>query len=223
MKKDLKNITDGILNDASIREAKNDNDTLRLWESHKEQSALWRALALLQVPVTFVAIVFAMAMYYSRDIYLQVPEKPAPGIYKADEIPGIEFIGVASNYINLIATYNLKTAAKQFDEAQKYLVEPVLTQFNTEILGEELKIIQQTRRSQVFWIDPEKTTIERGQDGKSVIVKLSGLREKRVGDKPAPEVETTYIVTLSTIPRNSLSPYGIVITHVNVESGAERS
>lgn len=46
-----------IIDDTSFREGRGDNDTVRLWENYREQALLWRGLALLQMLVTFTALV----------------------------------------------------------------------------------------------------------------------------------------------------------------------
>ena len=214
----VKKMAQDLVGDTQFREGRNDNDTVRLWENYREQALLWRAIAFLQIPVSFICVVFAIVMWFSRDIILNVPEKPAPGVYSAYEIRDVEFITFANQYVNLIATYNFTTAERQFNEAQKYLVEPVLSKFQVEMTDQELNTVKQTRRSQTFWVDPEKTKIERTEDDRQVIVTLQGNREKRVGEKAAPEVESIYQVTLETQPNNTFNPYGIVISNVAVEN-----
>src|SRR6185436_12529117 len=97
------------------------NDTLRLWEGHREQATLWRAIALLQIPATVCALVFSMMIWGTRQITLNVPSKPLPGIYVAQDIPDSEFINVAQGYINLIGTYQPAIVRRQFEEARKMI------------------------------------------------------------------------------------------------------
>ena len=157
MDKPISEAAKRLMHDSRFREAKKENDTFKLWENYREQALLWRALALLQIPVTIVALIFAGVIWLNRDITLNVPSKPLPGLYSASEIPDSEFLSFGESYINLVATYQSHTAKKQFNTAAEMLIEPVLSQFEEEILKKELDAIVENRRSQVYYIDPSKT------------------------------------------------------------------
>ncbi|NLF24150.1 MAG: hypothetical protein GX589_00630 [Deltaproteobacteria bacterium] len=204
-----------IINDSRFREAKADNDTVRLWENYREQALLWRALALLQIPGTFIALFFALVMWINRETILNVPAKPLPGYYAASEIPDAEFISVASDWVNLVATYQPLVVSKQFDEAARWLVEPMLTRFKTEMLEQEVATVKNTMRSQVYYVDPTRTMIERDEED-NVIVTLVGERLKIVAGINVPSTITQFRITMTTQPRNKLNEYGIVI--INAES-----
>jgi hypothetical protein len=209
--------------DTALREARAPNDTIRLWENYREQALLWRALALIQVPSTVCAILFAYVMFSKREVTLQVPAKPLPGYYLADEIPDEAFVGRASDFVNLIATYQPTTAQRQFQKASEYLIEPVLTTFIGELMKQELQAIQTTSRTQVYWIDPEKTDIERDDDSGNVVVTFSGERRKLVAGQAVPDVVTTFTITMTTVPRNPLNEFGIMINNVASESSELQS
>ena len=202
-----------IINQASVVESKQSGDTLRLWESFREQAHLWRAIALLQVPTTFIAIIFALMIWNTRSITLNVPAKPLPGMYLAQDVPDSEFIDQTTTYINLIATYQPATARRQFAEARKMLMEPILSQFDIEMFGTELKAIESTNRTQIVFIDPTKTRVER-QQNHEVKVYMTGERMKMIAGKELEPQITEFSVTLKTIPRNPLNPYGIMIVNV---------
>jgi len=206
-----------IVDDTRFRESKRESDTVRVWENYREQALLWRSLALIQVPASLIALIFALAIWFTRTTILNVPAKPLPGYYAADEIPDPEFISVATEFINLIATYQPVTARKQFKEAAKYLFEPMSSRFEQEMMGRELTAIENTRRTQVFFVDPTKTELIRNQDG-SVTVTLVGERQKLVAGEVLPTVMTQFSLTMTTIPRNTLNQYGIVIKNVEVTS-----
>ena len=206
-----------LLKETRFREAKRDTDTVRLWENYKEQALLWRALALLQIPATFAAIIFAMITYWNATTILNVPAKPLPGYYAASEIPDAEFISAATDFVNLIATYQTFTARRQFQEASKLLFEPMLARFEADMLGRELTAIENTRRTQIYFIDPTKTEIIRNYDD-SVTITLVGERQKIVAGEVLPNVMTQFRVTMNTIPRTVLNQYGIVITNIEVTS-----
>lgn len=209
-----------IIEDSRFREAKSDNDTVRLWENYREQALLWRALALLQIPATLIALVFALVMWINRETILNVPAKPLPGYYSASEIPDAEFISVATDWVNLVATYQPIVAKKQFEEAARWLVEPVLTRFKTEMLEHEVETIKNTMRSQVYYVDPTQTTIERDEED-NVIVTTVGERLKIVAGVNIPSTVTQFRITMNTQPRNKLNEYGIVV--VNVETTVTKS
>ena len=205
-----------LVEKTKITESKNKSDTLVLWEAYKNQALMWRSIALLQIPATLGAIILCFSLWGTRSITLNVPLKPAPGIYEVKDIYDVEFIDYATDFINLIASYQPNIARRQFDEASKMLREPMLSRFENEILGDELKAIESTSRTQLFFIDSTKTNIERTPD--EVNVSFTGDRLKIVAGKELPTLSSKYTVTLKTIPRNRLNPYGIVITNVVFEN-----
>ena len=202
-----------ILKGTKIQDAKGHSDTIRLWESYRDQAMLWRSLALLQIPATFISCVLALYLWSTHKIELKVPSKPLPGIYAAQEIPDTEFMDVATEFVNLIASYQPDVARRQYDKAQQMVVEPLLTKFSTEMSNGEVKAIESTRRTQVFFVDPIKTVLTR-EDANSVRVKFSGDRLKIVAGKELPMRSSEYAITMKTIPKNKLNPYGIVVTNV---------
>lgn len=202
-----------IIDQAGFKESRTENDTVRVWENYREQALLWRAMSLLQMPITVLSILLAIFIWNQRETHLDVPARPLPGFYEAGEVVDEEFIGRAREFVNLIASYQPDTARIQFKHASRYLVEPVLSNFKRQMLTQELQIIENTRRTQLFFIDPTKTEIERvGYD--QVIVTFRGSREKLVASKKVPEVLSQFRIFLTTIPRNELNPFGIVITNI---------
>jgi hypothetical protein len=91
----IKNLSAGT----SIKDLKGETDTVKLWEAYKEQAALWRALALFQIPATFCLVVFSLLLWVGRSTTLNVPAKPLPGIYLSKEVPDTEFIEYAKKHI----------------------------------------------------------------------------------------------------------------------------
>jgi hypothetical protein len=180
---------------------------------------MWRSLSLIQFPATMAAIIFAFVMWCTREINLTVPSKPEPGVHAAQDIPDTEFINAANNYVNLIATYQPGTARNQFTVARSMLKEPLYTKFTEEMMGGELGAIESTSRTQVFFADPLRTSIKR--DGNDVIVTTVGERWKVIAGSALPTVTSRFTITLSTIPRNPLNPYGIVITNVVFKANIE--
>ena len=148
-----------IVQDTQVVDTRDTSDTIRLWESYREQAMLWRGLALIQIPVTLVALLFCTVLWFTRTVTLNVPQAPLPGIYEAREIPDVEFIEVATNFVNLVATYQPAVARRQFEEARQYLIEPMLDKFEVDMLGTEIRAIENTNRTQIFFVDPAKTCL----------------------------------------------------------------
>ena len=205
-----------ILNDSKVMEAGKGSDTIRIWESFRDQAILWRSLALLQIPTTLIALLFAFVIWETRSVTLNVPPKPLPGQYPVQQIPDIEFIDAATEFVNLIATYQSIVARKQFNRAAEMVVEPFLETFRREMLDQELKAIETTGRTQVFFVDPTYTKIERGER-QQVVVSMRGSALKLVAGKELPETELEFKVTMSTVPKTSLNPYGIVVTATSAD------
>jgi hypothetical protein len=205
--------------DTQLAAGRDQSDTIRLWENYKDQSLMWRSLSLIQIPTTLIAIIFALVMWSTREITLTVPSKPMPGIYAAQDIPDNEFVNVAMDYINLIATYQPRTARRQFEAASAMLKEPLLTKFKEEILNSELGAIENSSRTQVFFVDPLKTGVARR--GNDVTVSIEGERWKVIAGAELPTVTSRFRVTMTTIPRNQINPYGIVITSVSFKSNTK--
>lgn len=197
-------------------------DTIRLWEGYREQAYLWRALSLLQMPATALSIAAALVMYFFADTIIEVPERPQPGYYSLKQLPDSQFINAATSVINLMATYQPAVARRQFKTARKYLWEPALTEFEQTMMGEELRAIEETKRSQMFFINPRLIKVERFPEVDLVVVRVPGLRQKLIGDKPLPADEMVYYVKMTTIPRNVHNEYGIVITDVRLRRADER-
>ncbi|RMG44035.1 MAG: hypothetical protein D6719_02635 [Candidatus Dadabacteria bacterium] len=206
-----------ILKDANIIDSRGENDTFKLWENYREQAMLWRGIAVLQVPITFFTLIMCMWLYGTRTTILNVPAKPLPGQYQAQEIPDTEFINTGTEFINLIASYQSNVARRQFLKAAEMLREPMLTKFRKEMMETELQAIETTNRTQIFFADPLKTKITRPSRDTAVL-SVTGERLKIIAGRELPPVRSRFTVTMTTVPRNPLNPYGIVITDVKHEN-----
>ena len=191
-------------------------DTIRLWEGYRDQAFLWRALALLQMPATALAISAALIMYFFADTVIEVPQRPQPGHYSVKQLPDSEFISVATEVVNLIASYQPAVARQQFSTARKYLWEPALSVFEQEMMTNELRTIEETVRSQLFFINKSQIKVERFAELDKVVVRLPGTRQKLIGNKPLPQDEIVYYVKMTTIPRNVHNEFGIVIIDIKL-------
>lgn len=203
----------------AVRPPRRESDTLRLWEAYLDQAILWRAIALLQIPATLGMLLFTMWIYYNRTIVLNVPQKPLPGQYTVDQLTEPILIDAATDFINLIMSYTPKTARRQMVEAEQRVVEPLLTTFTRDIIETDLKAIEQTQRTQMFLIDPTKTTLSRGNG--TATVTFEGDRIKIVSGKEFPVSSWRYFITMETRPRNRLNEYGVVITGMQFEPTKE--
>jgi hypothetical protein len=197
-------------------------DTIRLWESYKEQAYLWRALAILQMPATALSICAALIMYFFADTVIEVPERPQPGYYSVKQLPDSQFIETAQAVVNLVATYQPAVARRQFKTARKYLWEPALTEFEETMMGPEIKAIEETRRSQIFFVNPRLIKVERFPEYEQVVVRIPGLRQKLIGNQPLQPDEMVYYVKMTTVPKNVSNEYGVVITDIHLRRADER-
>ena len=178
---------------------------------------MWRALALLQMPATALAVLAALVMYFFADTIVEVPERPQPGIYSVKRLPDSEFINAASQVVNLINSYQPETARAQFIEARRYLWEPALSEFQNTMMRSDLKTIEETYRSQLFFINNRFVKVERYPENDYVVVRLPGIRYKIIGNKQLNPDRVIYYVRMTTIPNNVHNPYGIVIDNIRVE------
>jgi hypothetical protein len=212
----MKSKVKDLVQSASVVDARNTGDTIRVWESYREQAGMWRALALLQVPVAALSLVFALVTWTNRKTILNVPPKPLPGVYQAQDIPDSEFVDAATNFVNLISTYQYVIARRQFTRASELIINPLLERFKADYLETELRTIETISRSQVFFVDPSKTRIKR--EGSAVTVTMEGDRMKVVAGRELDPEKTKYTVTLRTIPRTDINPYGIVVQDLSIEN-----
>jgi len=204
---------------SAVMEARGESDTLKLWESHREQATLWRTIALFQFISFPLLVLFSFYVYSTRSITLHVPPKPLPGHYSANEIPDSEFISNATNFVNLIASFQPKVARKQYEAATEQLMEPALSQFQEEMVALELRAIESTQRTQLFFVDPSKTKVTYGT--REATVTLEGEKVKFISGRRIPSTAARYQITMTTIPHHSLNQYGIIITRVAVEDLGE--
>lgn len=203
-----------LVKNADVIDSKGQTDTIRLWENYREQASLWRAIALLQVPMSCVALIFALIMWSNRVQNLIVPPSPEPGTHQVQKIPDSYFIDEAQNFVNLIATFTPSVVQRQYEAAERHLVNPLLDKFKREFMINEIQTISSTNRTQLFSIDPTKTTVNR--EGPQVIVSFTGDRVKSIAGRELEPIETRYSVSLVTIPRNELNPFGIVVRDLDI-------
>ena len=216
MAKEKVAIKDSIIGQLDRVGGRAGTDTIRLWESYREQAYLWRALALLQMPATCTAIVFAVVIYFTADTIVEVPDLPQPGFYSVKKLPDRQFIDMGTQVVNLISTYQPAVADSQFNTARKYLWEPALTAFDQTMMTLELRAIKETTRTQVLFVDDNLVNIERFPAQDYVVVRIPGTRQKLIGNKPLAPEQVVYYIKMTTIPRNVHNKYGIVVTDIRL-------
>jgi len=191
-------------------------DTIKLWEHYRDHAYMWRAICLLQLPGTFLALVAALLMYYTADTVIEVPEKPKPGHFSVKQLPDSEFIDIATKVVNLMTTYQPHSAKEQFYSARELLWEPALSEFERAYVKDELKVVEETNRSQMFFIDPKLMKVERVKDQDKITVRIAGVRQKLISQRPQPPEEMVFYVKMTTIPRNIHNEYGIVVVDLRL-------
>jgi len=203
---------------SELIDGRTSNDSIRLWERYRDHAYIWRAVTILQFPVSVLGLGIALFFYYTADTSVQVPENPQPGHYSVKQLPDSEFIDVATKVVNLISTYQPHNARQQFFSARKFLWEPALSEFENSQVKNELRRIEETSRSQIFFIDTKQIKVERHRALDKVVVRLPGIRQKLLVQKPLKPDEMVFYVKMTTIPRNIHNEYGIVVVDLRLRS-----
>ena len=84
------------------------------------------------------------------------------------------------------------------------------------MLRRELRTIEETGRSQVFFANRERIKVERYPELDKIVVRLPGSRQKLIGGRPLAADDLVYYVTMTTVPRNMHNPYGIVVIEITL-------
>ncbi len=215
---DIREKTKNVINNTNVKdiERKNGGDTIRIWEGYKAQAVMWRSLSIIQLLATAAISILCIVLWQTRSITLSVPQRPVPGQYNTQEIPDADFIEIANSFVSLITTFQPYIAETQFQRAAALIHHSFIQKFTTAYLNEELRAIKSTSLSQVYFIDPTKTEIERFSNN-TVKVTFYGNRHKYIGGKEIKPVPTKYIIYLTTLPRNDLNPLGLVVLDMAME------
>lgn len=194
------------------------NDTVRLWEGYRDQAYLWRGIAVVFLPVTLMSLLGVLIMFYTADSNIEVPPRRAPAMYNVDQLPDREFVDLARTVIGYMASYTPDTAKPQFEAVRMMLLEPALSQFDKQMMKDDLQSIFDTRRTQLFLMDPSRVRIDRSEDEPSVTVRIPGVRQKIIGGQIVPNDQVVFYVKMTTIPRNLLNEHGLVVTDVRIRA-----
>jgi hypothetical protein len=128
-------------------------------------------------------------------------------------LPDTAFINVAQNIVNLLATYQPERIEEHYALARRFLWEPALTSIR-DFMRVEIPKIKTTRKSQIFYVNPRLTQVQRYAD--YTTVSLRGTRHKFIGKTHLEPDVLIYQVQMTTIPRNVSNEYGIVVTGITV-------
>ncbi|MCC6934036.1 MAG: hypothetical protein IT292_12430 [Deltaproteobacteria bacterium] len=198
---------------------------------YREQSYMWRALALIQFPTTAIAIIIAIVMYVSADVIVDVKPRPAPGYFLVEEIPEQEFIKYSIEFVNLISSFQPSVAERQFRHALNFLQGEFYGQFNIKYLQglpseqSRLSEIMQLQRAQMFYINRDLVVAQIENDPEDprqdrVIVRVPGeLYTFLNGVYQQNRIDYgVYYVTLQTIPNTAFNQNGITIINLRLEN-----
>lgn len=216
-----------LVNDLTAQErleGRTGADTIRLWENFKEQAYLWRAIAILQMPATFLALLGWLIVFMTADITIEPPENPQPGRYSVKQMPDSEFLRAATDIVNLIATYQPMTAEAQFRKARTKLWEPALSEFEARMIGinerdtnSEIWAISSSHRSQVFLVNNDLVRVQRFPNKDIAVVRLPGTVQRIISNEPLKSEEIVYYVKMTTIPRSAYNESGIVVIDIRLK------
>ncbi len=158
-----------------------------------------RFLAPLLFFVSLIAFAFTAAADESSDCDIsKVPEK--------------DYVDHAVRVINLISTYVPEEADRQFNQAKEFFAEPALSEFQSTMLSTELAAIKETKRKQHFSHDPKLVKFERFLPAGVVVVRIPGIRNRFLGEKPLPPDEIAYYVKLKPNCQNGgVTPPPLVV------------
>lgn len=198
------------------------SDTIKLWESYREQAYLWRAISLAFLgPITCLSLLLSMFMFFLADTKIEIPSQPMPGIYEVSTIPDAYFVNAAEVFVNLIATYQWVNAEEQFLMARKYLLDPQLTIFTRRYIEDNdstLAHIQRSKRSTIFYVNRRLVRVNRSPDGQEVTVRLPGqLFTYLAGAQQPAAEEIAYYITMVAMPRSPVNEYGVMINSIDLK------
>jgi len=181
-------------------------------DSFHEQGRLWRLLSVYFAPGTFLSLVAAFFMLiYSVDRQ-PVELRPAPSIVDVKEVPDDRFFAVADEVVGLLNSYHYSRADAQFNLAKTFLWEPALSQFIKNNESEVPKILS-LRRSQFFDSTGFPKLPKRANEEFAVAV--AGKLQTWIGAQEPTEELLQIKLTMITVPRNAINPWGIVVTSIH--------
>ncbi len=212
MKQNSKNKVDlKDLIESTKTDTKKDGDLIRRWEDALQKANFWRAMFLLQLPVSVFALVLAAVIFINRNITLNVPKAPLPGTYAIQDVPDYEFINFAINFANLVFSFTPANIEPQYKIAMRFLAPTAQKTFSEYFLKQEVGIVKTTSVSQIFNINPFKIKVQR--DKNTVYVTLGGERIRLIAGKETRVSEAYTQIVLRTFPHNNLNPYGIMVVN----------
>ena len=193
----------------------------RMEKGFKEQAYIWRTSAIVQMPVAALSIAVSLAMYFFADTVVEVHHKPEHGYHTGGQLNNSELINAATTVVNLVATYQPAIARRNFTSAQRFLIEPALSEFEETMMQKEAPKIEQTRRSQTFMVIPSGVRVERFPGADYAVVSVPGERTTWIANKKLVPEYMTYFVKLTATPQNLSNQYGLVASDLRLRKAGE--
>lgn len=188
-------------------------------EKNRRAALRWRVLSVLQFPITLICLFYMLVWYAGGETIMKIPARPDPTILETEDLPDPEFVNVAVQFLNLVATYQPFTAREQFETARKLLADPASTEFEKTYIDQELPTIEESGRSGLFTFDINDIETERDEKTSKVSVRVPGLRQQFVGKNELPRQEMVYYFDLSVMKDAPVENYGILIVDIAVKEG----
>ncbi len=129
-----------------------------------------------------------------------------------------QFINTAAAVVSLFGDFHSSFAGSRFEELRKHLLEPALSQIETQMMGNESSIIWLTKRSQVNFLRPSKIKLQRlsEQEEPLINVRVPVTRQIILGDKTFPPEELYYDITMPAAPVKSCGGAEIKVKNISL-------
>ena len=202
-----------VLDSTKVSDVNFKADTIDLWSIYRDQAIAWKVISFLFIPGTICSILAALLIWNARIVNITVPKNPEPGLYQIKDISDVKLIKFASRFAKLVTTYEANIAKKQYKIALEMLRDPAYSKYKKELISDKFQDLENAINTQVYFIDPLKTKVVRDKRN-AATVRLNGKLMKVISGRAMPNQILEFSVTLATVPRNSINPYGLVITEV---------
>lgn len=182
----------------------------------KRKAFAFRLVTLGQLLLTACCVLFAIHQFGNTKMWFNVPEELLAGDYPMADIPDYVYSNLAQDFVSAVATYQPYIATRQFEHASSLLYGPVKDRFLRSKMGNELKAIQDTSRSQSMFIDHDRTQVA-SLDADTVQVGIIGAREKIIDGQVLPVATLKFLITIEKAYGETENQYGLVVTNYEEE------
>ncbi len=166
----------------------------------------WKATTLVSSALTVAAVWYAWSAYRWCAPCPPLP-LPLPGPFY--EIPDQEFTSVAVQFLSLAETFDAGSAEGNFRKALSIVHANEYSKLSSRFLTDQLPRIRQNIEEQRFYVDLASLAALRERNVMKVDVR--GILKIKKSSNEEQVVPVHYIVELTTVPRNPVHPYGIVV------------